>query len=102
MKYLALLALCVAAGASASTPSAWRANDRAAAAACIQASGFPRATVTLPPNRPRFGDDVGYDALLVTGVHPQPHMRGQRGTVLCLWQRAARRAHVVEARGWRG
>lgn len=102
MKRLLLLAGVIASGAVASSPSSWAENDRTAAARCIKASQLRAATATPANNRPRFGDDIGFDALLVTGTYPQPHMRGQKGTVLCLWERGARKAHVSEANGWKG
>ena len=102
MKRLLLLAGVVASGAGASSSSSWAADDRAAAVGCIKASQFRAATATPANNRARFGDDIGFDALLVTGTFPQPHMRGQIGTVLCLWERGARKAHVSEVKGWKG
>lgn len=101
MYRLVLLSAFIASSAMASTPSSWQANDRAAAAACIRASQFRAATATSANNRARFGDDLGYDALLVTGSYPQEHMRGESGTVLCLWERGARKAHVSEVKGWK-
>ena len=86
---------------SASASSDWASNDKAASAACIKASGFRAASVTQSDKRAQFGDEVGFDALLVSGIYPQTHMRGQRGTVLCLWKRGSRKAYVSEVRGWR-
>ena len=93
----ALMITCVSASAS----SDWAANDKAASAACIKASGFRAASTTPPDKRAQFGDDVGFDALLVSGIYPQKHMQGQRGTALCLWKRDTRKAYVSEVRGWR-
>lgn len=91
-------ALLLAPPAYASTPSAWAAADRAATRACLAASGLREARVL--PGRARFDDRAGYDALLVRGIWPQRHMKGAKGTMLCLWHRSTRRATVVEAPGW--
>jgi heat shock protein HslJ len=96
---LALIApLAFTAGASfASTPDAWAELDRVSAAACATASGLRDARVGPPV---RFSDRAGADARLVTGVWPQPHMRGREARMLCLFDRRNRRAEVQEASDW--
>lgn len=37
------------------------------------------------------------DARLVTGTYPQAHMKGAKGTMLCLYNRKTRRAETQEA-----
>jgi hypothetical protein len=44
-----------------------------------------------------FGDDVGYDALMVRGHYPQPHMSNQVGRSLCLFNRRTRHAYTSDA-----
>lgn len=95
MRIAWLLALTLfATGARASTPAAYAALDRATARACRSVSGLREARVTAGPVR--FSDRLGMDARLVTGVHPQPHMKGARATLLCLYDRRAKRAETQE------
>ena len=44
----------------------------------------------------QFDDRVGYSALLLEGQYPQKHMKGQRGTELCLYHKQSKTAHVTE------
>ena len=80
--------------ASAATPSSYAAVDRQSDAACRKASGF-RDPVAGPPVR--FSDRFLVDARLVKGIFPQAHMKGARGTMLCLYNRRTKRAEVQEA-----
>jgi hypothetical protein len=43
-----------------------------------------------------FDDAVGYDALVVSGTYPQPHMKNQPGKMLCLFNKKTRKASVSE------
>ncbi len=100
MKIAALLPLVLplaAAPALASSPDAWRAHDAQVRSACIKASGLRTARASAPAP---FSDDVGRTAALVTGVWPQAHMKGRRGTFLCLFDRRSGTAEAVEAAGW--
>ena len=98
MRMLLPLVMLVAQPALASTPAAWTASARAGANACLKASGLRQATV--PPSRVGFPDTVGCDAMLVHGIWPQRHMKGAKGTMLCLYHRTTKRAVVEEAKGW--
>lgn len=62
---------------------------------CLQISGLrnpqPVGSMII------FGDDVGYDALMVRGNYPQPHMNNQMGESLCLFNRRTRQAYSSDA-----
>ena len=63
-------------------------------AKCRQASGLkeanPVSKIIL------FGDDVGYDDLMIKGRYPQPHMKNKATQVLCLFNRKTRKAYIGE------
>jgi heat shock protein HslJ len=91
---LSILAAAVsAAPAFASTPGSYAVLDRQTTAACAKASGLPDASVGPVV---RFSDRFAMDARTVTGTYPQPHMKGAKGTMLCLYDRRTRRAEVQE------
>jgi hypothetical protein len=46
-----------------------------------------------------FDDSLGYSALLLSGLYPQPHMKHKPGRELCLFDRRSRRAAVTVADG---
>jgi len=93
----AALLLVAALPADASTEAAWRASTKAGRTACLAAANLRHATVSAPL---RFSDQVGRDAMLVSGTYPQTFMKGAKGTMLCLYDRRTRKAEAVEARGW--
>ncbi|MBI3907241.1 MAG: hypothetical protein HY309_17595, partial [Pseudomonas fluorescens] len=41
-------------------------------------------------------DQVGYTALLLQGQYPQKHMKGAKGTELCLYNTKSKTAYVTE------
>jgi hypothetical protein len=88
------IAACLAGSAVASSPDAWAEYEQEVTTACFAASGFkePKAHTDLI----LFGDDVGRDAVIVEGIYPQPHMSGAKGMMLCLFDKAARKAAVSE------
>ncbi|OYY91277.1 MAG: hypothetical protein B7Y45_04355 [Sphingomonas sp. 28-66-16] len=92
-----IAALLIAAPAAASGPDAWSKFDGEVRAACITASKFRNAQTSSVIG---FDDRVGKVALLVSGIWPQPHMKGARGTMLCLYDKRGRDAFVDEAKGW--
>jgi hypothetical protein len=47
-----------------------------------------------------FDDVTRIVALLVSGTYSQRHMRGAKGTHLCLYNRITKKAVVEEAKGW--
>lgn len=88
-----LSTLAIVTPAMAATPAAYAALDRRTERACIVASGLRNASVSPAI---RFSDRVGMDARTVTGSYSQPHMNGQSGTMLCLYNRTTRRAEAQE------
>jgi hypothetical protein len=92
------LALLVATPALASSPAAWQQGARDAAAACRKASDLRNATVQ--GDQILFSDTNGKTAMLVTGTWRPAHMKGARATMLCLYDRATRRAEAQEALRW--
>jgi hypothetical protein len=88
-----LLGLISAPAAHASSSDAWAELDEASAVACVAASGFKDATVAPSVH---FSDDIGFDVRVVSGVYPQPHMKGASGKMLCLYGRATKRVEVQE------
>jgi hypothetical protein len=44
-----------------------------------------------------FDDRVGYTAMIIQGHYPQPHMKNQRGRVLCLFEKRSRTAYISSA-----
>ena len=87
MSRLACLAFAAAftLPAAASSPDAWAEYETKLTAACLAASGFKDAKAHT--DIIMFGDDVGIDALVVEGAHPQEHMKGEHGMVLCLYNK---------------
>lgn len=95
---VALTAITVLAAptAHASTPASYASLDRASSAACLKASALRNGSVGPVT---RFSDRAGMDARVVTGIWPQPHMKGASATMLCLYNRRAKRAEVQELAG---
>lgn len=93
-----LLGFALVAPAAASSDDSWDEMFAKARQSCIDASGFSNAEASKPVV---FSDDVGYVALLVAGTFPQKHMNGQKGDMLCLFDRSTGTAKVEEAAGWR-
>ncbi len=78
--------------AMASSPEAWRQHFKEVVASCIKKSNLSKAK---PDGRiVLFGDDVGYDALIIKGHYPQPHMKNATGKELCLFNRKTRKAET--------
>lgn len=88
-----LAAATCAAPVYASTPGSYAALDRQTTAACAKASALRDASVGPVV---RFSDRFAMDARTVTGTYPQLHMKGAKGTMLCLFDRRTRRAEVQE------
>lgn len=98
MKHLILLGLIVAAPAAASSPDAWAAGNAAARRACLAVAGLNKASASEPI---LFSDEVGQTGFVVEGIYPQRHMKGARGTLLCLYDRRTKRAETSEMPpGW--
>jgi heat shock protein HslJ len=89
----AATAMLLAAPAPAATPEAWAKLDKASEAACLKAANLGGATIGPPI---RFSDRTGVDARVVTGMWPQPHMKGAKANMLCLYNRKNKRVEVQE------
>lgn len=87
------LTLTLSLPALAATPDKWMAVDKASQAACLKAAGLTDA-VTGPPVR--YSDRWLVDARIVEGRWPQPHMKGQKARMLCLYNRKNKRVEVQE------
>ena len=94
----ALFATVTAGPALASAPDVWAQGLSDAKFACRKASDLKNAATLGKPLL--FSDANGKTAILVTGIWRPPHMNGARGTMLCLYDRAARSAEVSEAPNW--
>jgi len=77
--------------AGASSPDAWRAYDQEVRTACLKASRLSqtrvlggRVDVPVADPPPAFTPMIS--ALLLEGRYPQPHMAGQKGRELCLFE----------------
>jgi hypothetical protein len=95
MLFVSLAAAGFCGLAHGDAPEARAAYEKEVMAACVAASNLRRA-------RPggglvEFDDRVGVTALVVVGRYPQPHMKNQRGRVLCLFDRKTRTATVSDA-----
>jgi hypothetical protein len=95
---IAALLLMISTPALAATPDAWAQSLSDAKLACRKASDFKNAAVVGKPLV--FSDSNGKTAILVTGIWRPEHMKGARGTMLCLYDRASRTAEVTEAKNW--
>ena len=91
-----VVALAAAVPAAAATPDAWMKVDKASEAACLKAAGLANATAG-PPSR--FSDRMLIDARVVEGTWPQPHMKGAKAKMLCLYNRKNKRVEVQELAG---
>lgn len=83
----------------ASSPDAWISHYEEVEATCLKSSGLREAKSI--GDIIGFGDDIGYDALVISGRYPQPHMKNAKSTVLCLFNRSTRVATISEAQGLR-
>jgi len=99
MTIAALALLAAAAPAAASSPSAWAKERAAAKHACEKASGLINARASAPI---AFSDRWHMDAMLVSGIWPQRHMKRKAATMLCLYDRRTRHAAVEDAAAWSG
>lgn len=86
-------AMLLVAPVTAATPDAWAKLDKASEAACLKAANLGGATAGPPI---RYSDRTGVDARVVTGTWPQPHMKGAKARMLCLYNRKNKRVEVQE------
>ena len=90
-----LTALAWSGLATATSPAAWSAHDKAVAQSCVKASSLKQARAVGQPLV--FDDRTALTALLLSGRYPQPHMENRTGQELCLFNRKTRRAVVTPA-----
>lgn len=89
----AAVAFTIAAPVFAATPDAWMKVDKASEAACLKAANLEGATAGPPT---RFSDRMLVDARIVEGTWPQPHMKGAKAKMLCLYNRKSKRVELQE------
>jgi heat shock protein HslJ len=85
--------MLLVAPATAATPDAWAKVDAASQAACVKAANLSGATASPPV---RYSDKFLIDARVVEGTWPQPHMKGAKARMLCLYNRKTKRVEVQE------
>jgi heat shock protein HslJ len=86
-------AVAITAPAYSATPDSYAKLDITTEAACLKAANLQAATVGPPV---RYSDRTGIDARVVEGAWPQPHMKGARTRLLCLYNRKSKRVEVQE------
>lgn len=89
----AAAAMLLAAPVTAAAPDAWAKLDQASEAACLKAANLVGATIGPPI---RYSDRTGIDARVIVGTWPQPHMKGAKAKMLCLYNRKTKRVEVQE------
>jgi heat shock protein HslJ len=89
----AAAAVAMASPAFSATPEAWAKVDAASQAACVKAANLS-GPVAGPPVR--YSDKFLIDARVVEGTWPQPHMKGAKARMLCLYNRKTKRVEVQE------
>lgn len=87
------ISLAIASPIHASTPDNWAKLDATTQAACAKASGLTSTTVSPSV---RFSDKLLVDARVIEGVWPQPHMKGARASMLCVYNRKTKHVEVQE------
>jgi heat shock protein HslJ len=85
--------LMIAVPSFAATPDNWAKVDAASQTACIKASGLSGAQAGPPT---RYSDKFLIEARVVEGTWPQPHMKGAKARILCLYNRKSKRVEVQE------
>ena len=90
---VAVALIAAASPAQAASPNSWMQVDKASQAACLNAANLNNAE-TGPPIR--YSDRLLIDARVVTGTWPQPHMKGAKAKMLCLYHRRSKRVEVQE------
>lgn len=93
----------VAPRVGASSPAAWQAYDQEVRSACLKASRLlqprllgERIDVPVADVSPTQ-NTLLISTVLLEGRYRQPHMRGQKGRELCLFEQRTRQASVADA-----
>lgn len=94
--FTTVAALAAAVPAFAATPDSWAKVDKISEAACLKAAGLANATAGPPI---RYSDRMLVDGRVVEGTWPQPHMKGAKARLLCLYNRKNKRVEVQEMAG---
>lgn len=89
----AITAFSVAAPVLTATPESYAKLDKASEAACLKAADLAGATIGPAM---RYSDKLPVDAHVVEGTWPQPHMKGAKARMLCLYHRKNKRVEVQE------
>jgi heat shock protein HslJ len=89
----AAILVAMSAPAIAATPDSYAKLDKASEAACLKAANLTGATAGPPV---RYSDKVMFDARVIEGAWPQPHMKGAKVRMLCLYNRKNKRVEVQE------
>jgi heat shock protein HslJ len=93
MRIVAIATALLAAPTIAATPDSYARLDKASEAACLAAAKLNGAKAGPPV---RFSDRTGWDARVIEGSWPQPHMKGAKARMLCLYNRKNKRVEVQE------
>ncbi len=91
--FIGLVAFAVSTPALAATPESWAKLDKEVETACLKAAKLSTAKAGPPM---RYSDRLGIEARIVEGVWPQPHMKGAKAKMLCLYNRKNKRVEVQE------
>ncbi|MFP5078360.1 hypothetical protein ACLE20_13710 [Rhizobium sp. YIM 134829] len=91
------LLLTATVAAKASSDEAWAELNRTVTARCAKASQLKSPQLSDPV---QFDDTLGKVAVLVRGVFPQKAMKGARGSMLCIYDKASGKVWIDEAPGW--
>ncbi len=94
---LGSLVLIATFSAHATTPQAWASFGEEVTRACLHASQLREPHPA--GERIDFDDRVGVSVLVLEGRYPQPHMHGQQGRELCLFDRRTREVSIAVADG---
>jgi heat shock protein HslJ len=89
----AVIAALAPAPTSASTPQAWGELDARSAAECSRLAGLADPKVGTPV---RFGDELGIDVRVVTGIARKARHDAEPVAMLCTIHRGSGRVEVVE------
>lgn len=94
---ITLCLMLAPAAAHASSDEAQAQFSLAVAETCAASSGLDHARVS---ELILFDDTLNKVATLVTGIYPQPFMKGATGKVLCLYDKKTQKTWIDEATGW--
>lgn len=82
---------------TASSGDAWKLHHKEVVAACKKNSELTQ--VKVGSDIMGFSDEVGVDALVISGRYPQPHMNNTKTTMLCLFNKKTKTTAFSEMSG---